>query len=302
MSSENVRERKERHRYTFVIVPDVKAEKTRTFSVTRLGLIVATAGFLVIFALMVLAVIVYTPLGEKLPVTNKKLEVQYGRQIADIQRQMHLLLQGINTLRGYNLRLRRAMGEKITPADSLALVNFDRSYRQSETSGSSPGSGEESAGVPKTSGDYPAGRYAGILQAGNTRESNRTVQPVQFPLTQPVDGFVTREFNSDEDHFGIDFAGRPKSPVLAAADGIVVFAGWTYDDGYVLMLAHSAGFISVYKHNQSLLRSVGDGVRRGEIIALLGSTGQTSTGPHLHFEVWRDGVAQDPANYLLTIQ
>ena len=88
----------------------------------------------------------------------------------------------------------------------------------------------------------------------------------------------------------------------AAADGIVIFSGWSDEDGYVIVIAHSGGYVSEYKHNQSLLRTAGDAVRRGEMIALLGNTGRTSTGPHLHFEVWRDGVVQDPANYLLTTQ
>jgi murein DD-endopeptidase MepM/ murein hydrolase activator NlpD len=87
--------------------------------------------------------------------------------------------------------------------------------------------------------------------------------------------------------------------VVAAADGYVVFSGWTYQDGQVLILSHSGGFLTYYKHNQSLLKSANIFVRRGEPIALLGNSGRTSSGPHLHFEVWKDGAPVDPARYLL---
>jgi murein DD-endopeptidase MepM/ murein hydrolase activator NlpD len=301
MPSENARERKKQHRYTFVIVPDAKAEKTRTLSVSRLWLIVSAIGILILLTLLILAAVVYTPLGERLPITNQKLEAQYEKQMVDIQRQLRQLLLGINTLRGYNLRLRRAMGEKISTADSMALVSIGMN---------TPALGDDEISRSSARNDAPQQetpesgrqRYAGILNPATSPQGRRAVRPVQFPMTQPVDGFVTRGFSSDIDHFGVDFAGRLQSPVQASADGIVIFSGWTDEDGYVIIVAHSGGFVSVYKHNQSLLRAAGDAVRRGEMIALLGNTGRTSTGPHLHFEVWRDGVVQDPANYLLTTQ
>ncbi len=85
----------------------------------------------------------------------------------------------------------------------------------------------------------------------------------------------------------------------AAADGYVVFAGWTQDDGNTIIVSHAGGFLSFYKHNHSLLKAAGMFVRRGEPIAGLGNTGETSLGPHLHFEVWKDGSPKDPAVYLL---
>ena len=79
-----------------------------------------------------------------------------------------------------------------------------------------------------------------------------------------------------------------------------MFAGWTFEDGNVVMLSHGSGYLTVYKHNSSLLKSTGSLVKRGEVIALVGSTGITSTGPHLHFEVLKDGLPQNPQEFLLT--
>ena len=123
-----------------------------------------------------------------------------------------------------------------------------------------------------------------------------------LPLVSPAEGYVTRGFDTRHYHYGTDFAGKKSSSILAAADGSVVFSGWTYNDGFMMMLAHDRGYITVYKHNEALLKSTGSLVKRGELIALLGNTGKTSYGPHLHFEVWKDGIAYDPEQFLLTTQ
>jgi murein DD-endopeptidase MepM/ murein hydrolase activator NlpD len=115
----------------------------------------------------------------------------------------------------------------------------------------------------------------------------------------PSDGYLSRGFDGDAFHYGIDLAGKQGNAILAAANGSVVFAGWTYDDGLMMMIAHDFGYLTVYKHTKALLKGVGSAVRRGEPVALLGNTGKTSSGPHLHFELWRDGVATDPMKYLV---
>jgi len=97
----------------------------------------------------------------------------------------------------------------------------------------------------------------------------------------------------------MDFAGKRGTPIHAAGDGVVVFSGWTYEDGNMLIIAHSGGVSTAYKHNQALLKNVHSTVKHGEAVALLGSSGKTSYGPHLHCEVWKDGIPQYPNEYLL---
>jgi murein DD-endopeptidase MepM/ murein hydrolase activator NlpD len=111
---------------------------------------------------------------------------------------------------------------------------------------------------------------------------------------------VTQGFDQARYHYGLDYAVKRGTPVSAATDGYVLFAGWTFSDGNMIILSHGGGYLTVYKHNESLLRVVHERVKRGELIARSGSTGQTSSGPHLHFEVWKDGLPQDPEQYLLT--
>jgi murein DD-endopeptidase MepM/ murein hydrolase activator NlpD len=115
---------------------------------------------------------------------------------------------------------------------------------------------------------------------------------------KPVKGMVSSAFNLREKHYGIDVASTPSESVLATMKGIVIFTGFDPNAGYIIQLQHPNGFVSVYKHNAKLLKSQGDAVNVGEVIALAGNTGNLSTGVHLHFELWFDGKPVDPAEYI----
>lgn len=117
-------------------------------------------------------------------------------------------------------------------------------------------------------------------------------------FASPIKGTITDDYNAREKHFAIDIAVDKDSPVKAVADGTVIFTGFTANTGYVILLEHSQGFISVYKHNRSIYKSQGELVKIGEVIASAGSTGTLSTGPHLHFELWENGYPVNPSNYI----
>jgi murein DD-endopeptidase MepM/ murein hydrolase activator NlpD len=120
-----------------------------------------------------------------------------------------------------------------------------------------------------------------------------------LPWSSPTQGFVTRRYDPANRHFGIDIAGKIGTAIYAAADGHVIFSGWTVDDGNMIIIAHDNGFVTFYKHNQTLLIGNNTTVRRGEPIALLGNSGKTSFGPHLHFEVWFNGMPRDPGEFIV---
>lgn len=114
----------------------------------------------------------------------------------------------------------------------------------------------------------------------------------------PVSGTITANYNIQQKHFAVDVAIKSGTPVKAVADGTVIFAEWTAETGQVIILEHANGFISVYKHNGTLLKQQGDLVKSGEVIASSGSTGELTTGPHLHFELWSDGYPVNPTNFI----
>ena len=116
---------------------------------------------------------------------------------------------------------------------------------------------------------------------------------------RPTRGMVSSVFDANKKHFGIDIAASPNESVLATLDGTVIMATYTADTGYVIQVQHNQNLVSVYKHCGSLLKKEGDVVKAGEAIALVGNTGEKTTGPHLHFEIWNRGRALDPSKYIV---
>jgi murein DD-endopeptidase MepM/ murein hydrolase activator NlpD len=122
---------------------------------------------------------------------------------------------------------------------------------------------------------------------------------LRLPALPPLAGVLSRGYDAAAGHFGLDIVARAGSPVRAVGDGYVVAADWTHTGGYTIAVQHPNGYLSIYAHNQRLLKRIGDRVRSRETLALSGNTGAVTSGPHLHFELWRDGLAQDPRAFLL---
>lgn len=116
---------------------------------------------------------------------------------------------------------------------------------------------------------------------------------------RPTRGMITEKFDADRKHYGTDIAANPGESVLATLDGTVILSTYTAETGYVIEVQHNQDFISVYKHCSSLLKREGDTVQAGEAIALVGNSGQLTTGPHLHFELWHKGRAVNPEQYIV---
>ncbi len=117
-------------------------------------------------------------------------------------------------------------------------------------------------------------------------------------LVSPVRGRISAGFNALEDHYGIDVIAPKNSPISAVADGMVINADWSIQTGNTISVQHPDNVISIYKHNSALLKKTGDLVKSGEAIAIIGNTGEQTTGPHLHFELWYKGMALDPIHYV----
>ena len=120
----------------------------------------------------------------------------------------------------------------------------------------------------------------------------------QMHFFVPVKGIITEHFNLASDHFGIDLVSDPNARISSVLDGTVIFSGWTLETGYTIYIQHESDLISVYKHNTELLKKTGDKVKAGEAIAIIGNSGELSTGPHLHFELWHNGNPLNPEQYI----
>jgi murein DD-endopeptidase MepM/ murein hydrolase activator NlpD len=114
----------------------------------------------------------------------------------------------------------------------------------------------------------------------------------------PVKGIITNSFNPNENHFGTDIVAAANKVVVATLSGTVVLANWTLETGYVIQIQHDNNLISIYKHNSELLKKVGTHVTAGEAIAIIGNSGELSSGPHLHFELWHNGTPINPEDFI----
>ncbi|MCK7537194.1 MAG: M23 family metallopeptidase [Marinilabiliales bacterium] len=136
------------------------------------------------------------------------------------------------------------------------------------------------------------------LTSGTTG-SARGTSLASIHFFPPVKGVVSSNFDLRTRHYAIDIVTQPKAVVSSTLDGTVIMTGWTMETGFVMMIQHSNNIVSVYKHNASLLKEMGDRVWAGEAISIVGDSGELYTsGPHLHFELWHNGEPLDPAQYI----
>lgn len=114
----------------------------------------------------------------------------------------------------------------------------------------------------------------------------------------PITGFISDKYDIKKGHFGVDIVAKSNEPVKCLADGMVIMASWTQDSGYVIAVQHRSNLVSVYKHNAGLLKKVGSFVNAGEIISIVGNSGELTDGPHLHFEMWYNGTPLNPEDFV----
>jgi lipoprotein NlpD len=170
--------------------------------------------------------------------------------------------------------------DSIRDIDSLAVINANYEISRSDTEKEFVKSFEEEEKYNLTS-----------------LNPNQTPSNAVF-FYKPVNGIISSHYDADIRHYGVDLVAAAKESVLATLDGTVTFTGYDPQYGNVIQIQHKNGFISIYKHNELLLKRMGDQVIAGEAIALLGNTGNLSTGPHLHFELWYKGVPVNPEEYI----
>lgn len=133
--------------------------------------------------------------------------------------------------------------------------------------------------------------------SSKSKTQKKEVENANILFFTPANGYISKKYN--DNHFGIDIVSNTNEPIKSIADGTVVYSGWSYDTGYMILIQHNENYISVYKHNAELLKKLGEPVKSGEIIALMGNSGESSTGTHLHFEIWLNGRPVDPTQYIV---
>lgn len=157
--------------------------------------------------------------------------------------------------------------------------------------------------LPPTEADFVTSTQDSLLREEVAREDRFNLfesaeNRVNYVLYSPVTGTISQGFDPSTNHYAVDVVVTKNTPIKAVALGTVIFADWTTETGYVVIIKHAQNIVSVYKHSESLAVTQGDLVTSGEVIAFAGSTGNLSTGPHLHFELWSDGYPIDPTEFI----
>lgn len=271
-----------RSKYRMVVMDDDSFEERASVTLTPLGIIVALSAITIVMTALVVVLIAFTPIRVYIP---GYAEGRNDEDLIAINEKTDSLIAQADANQKYIdnltkiLRGADTVDEVGTPPDTTKHYGID--YTRSP---------EDSAlrDEIENSDEYS-------LSLGVTKKTGIS----GYFFFAPVKGSVTSSFNLAEEHFGVDVASDENEPVKATLDGTIISAGWNPEDGYVIEVQHSNNLISVYKHNAALLKKTGQFVKAGEPIAIIGNSGEHSTGPHVHFEIWYNGAPVDPQEYVV---
>jgi len=276
-----------RARYRLVIRDDETYEEKLSFRLSRLNVFVIAGSIAIFLIILTTYIIAFTPLREYIPgYTDVNLSKNVYELINRTDSLEHILAMNERYLRNLRLVLSGELPEDFhTDVVDTVPVQFDDIQITHSRADSLLRAEFESQE-----------RIYSITGTGEFKPTQRAKGLMFFT---PLKGIVTSEFNPSENHFGIDIVAPENEVVKSTMDGIVLFSSWTIETGHVIVIQHQQNFNSVYKHNSVLLRKEGAFVRAGEPIAIVGGTGEYSTGPHLHFELWHNGSPVNPRDYMI---
>jgi murein DD-endopeptidase MepM/ murein hydrolase activator NlpD len=269
------------HKYRFVVLNEETFEERFSFKLNRLNVFV----FSTLFAILVIAItalfIAFTPLREYIPGYSS---TSLKKKATELSYKTDSLQNIISVNERYLTSIRKVL------SGDVETVNFNKD------------SILELAKNDVALIDFTPSKQDSLLRERVAREDkyNPLLNATEIGVVffAPVKGAISEGYNPQTKHFAIDVVTVKNAPVKAAANGTVIFAGWTPNTGNVIILKHINNTITAYKHNASLSKNQGDIVKGGEVIATVGNTGELTTGPHLHFELWREGYPVNPQDFI----
>ncbi len=275
------------NKYRLVIMNVDTFEEKASLTLTPMNVITVFGSVIIFLVTLTIYIIAFTPLREYIP----------GYPDGTTRRQYHMnvmkadsLQMELDTKNRYIENLKKILLGQ-TPADSITMKPDTLSKNKQLNMNVSKEDSLLRAEVEEE------GRY-------NLSPAQRTGQKQDQGLSNifffsPLKGMVSEKYNLLQSHFGIDIVSPSNEPIKAALDGTVLFSSWTSDTGYVIGIQHENNLVSMYKHNSALLKKTGTYVKAGEVIAIVGNTGEMTSGPHLHFELWHNGKPVNPQEYMV---
>lgn len=273
-----------KHKYRLILMNDSSLEEQISFRFSALDVItVLTIGCVLLFVFFLLLV-GYTPLNEFVP----------GKASSSLHKELIAI-----TLKTDSLEKKLLVNE-LYLKNITAIVNGEDPINISTENTLVLSASETELSFKKSKEDS-------LLRLAVEAEDKISISPTDkkdnldmesMLFFSPIKGVVTNGFDRKKNHFGTDIVAKQDEPIKCVFDGVVVISHWTSETGNVIGVQHANGMFSLYKHNSILFKRAGEYVKSGEVIAIIGNSGELSSGPHLHFELWHKGTPVNPENYI----
>jgi len=280
--------RRIRDQYRLVILNEETLEERLSFKLSRLNVFVAIGLLSIILVFITTYIIAFTPLKEYIPGYT---DVSLQRRIYELQLRSDSVAFAMRAQKTYLNDLKKVLAgdlpdeRQMAPLDTAQVHNY-RNIKDKR-------SPEDSI----LRSEYDNANKYNLFKSNKAATKGSSMRNLTF--FSPLKGVVTSEFEPLRKHFGIDIVAARNEVIKAVQDGTVVFSGWTVETGYVIAIQHPGNVISLYKHNSVLLKKEGNYVHAGETVAIIGESGELSTGPHLHLELWINGIPVNPKDYIV---
>ena len=264
--------------YKVVISSEDTFEEKLSFRANKINALVIMLVYSIILILFTTSIIFFTQLREMVP----------GYSSSDLLNRAIYLTNKTDSLE-QQIALNNKFYKSI---EDILSGKTDEIITREELSADSTLINSSFATVSPNSQDSILRKYVENEDKFNLTNNELIIENKMF--FSPIKGEITQSFNFNENHFAIDIAADIGTPVKSVLDGKIIFSEWSLETGYVVVIDHGENIISVYKHNSKILKEQNDFVQAGEVIAYSGNQGNLSTGPHLHFELWKNGTPIDP--------
>ncbi len=277
-----------------LVIRDVKSyQEVSTYNLTPLNIYVAVSAAVFLIAVAVFFLIAYTPLRQYVPGYG---DIVQRREMNEMESLIEEMSDELDAQALYIKNLTHNIYGEVTTSREL-----EESTTTSDSVSTEP--------VPLSESEIRLRKEMSLERVGDASRAGGPASGIpspgsnEVPLAQiffvtPVNGEISAGYKPSEDHFGVDILAPQNTPIKAVRDGIVFISEFTSSNGNVIGVQHDNNLVTFYKHNSQLLKKVGDKVKAGEAVAIIGNTGRLSSGPHLHFELWHEGAVVDPTEYL----
>ena len=267
-----------KNKYRFVLMSEDSFEEKLSFSISKLNLLSLLSVVIIIALSLSFALLIFSPLKEYIPgKSSSKMQrdlISLALTSDSLQNQLNIQSLYLNNISSIMKGETLDFIKKDSVINTIQDVNFSKSKADS-----------------LLRIEVESEEKSSILDIKKISSEN-------LVFFSPMDGYISDSFNYKTKHYAIDIVGKKGAKISSVLDGTVIISSWNPETGNVIGIQHSNNYISFYKHCSFIIKKVGEYVTIGEHIAVIGNSGELSTGPHLHFELWRNGTPLNPEDYI----